>query len=244
MFGFIIIRHANSKKSDYYWKECYTSIRKFYDNPIVIIDDSSTFLNENIVLTNCTVIYDKEHKGAGEILPYYYFHKLKPFDTAVIIHDSVFIQRKIDFCTENATFLWTFEHTWDYSVADSFAKLCEHIKNKDEIVELYNKPSEWIGCFGVMSVITWDFLDKMNEKYNILGLVDHIKNRDERCALERLFGVVVQAIATAEVTAAATVTALTYFGEVHRYINWGTTFFDYLTNDYSNYPIMKVWTGR
>ena len=50
--GFIIIRHVNSKISDYYWKECYTCIRKFYDNPIVIIDDSSNkeFLNENIFL--------------------------------------------------------------------------------------------------------------------------------------------------------------------------------------------------
>ena len=56
--GFIIIRHVNNKITDYYWKECYTCIRKFYDNPILIIDDSSNkeFLNENIFLKNCTAL--------------------------------------------------------------------------------------------------------------------------------------------------------------------------------------------
>ena len=29
-FGFIIVRHVNSKQTDYYWKECYTCICLWY----------------------------------------------------------------------------------------------------------------------------------------------------------------------------------------------------------------------
>ena len=66
--GFIIIRHVNSKISDYYWKECYTCIRKFYDNPIVIIDDSSnkeffvTSMLENVfsLFFACTIASSEE----------------------------------------------------------------------------------------------------------------------------------------------------------------------------------------
>jgi hypothetical protein len=40
--GFIILRHVNSEESDHYWKSAYESIRKYYSNPIVIIDDNSS----------------------------------------------------------------------------------------------------------------------------------------------------------------------------------------------------------
>ena len=39
--GFIILRHVNEKEHDNYWKTCYRTIRKFYNNPILIIDDNS-----------------------------------------------------------------------------------------------------------------------------------------------------------------------------------------------------------
>jgi hypothetical protein len=124
--GFIIVRHVNSKITDYYWKECYSCIRKWYTDPILIIDDSSNkeWLTENIQIDNCQTIYDTENKGCGELLGYYYFHKLKPFDSAVIIHDSVFIQRKVDFClNENMRFLWTFIGQWDHELEKYYNEL-------------------------------------------------------------------------------------------------------------------------
>lgn len=237
MLGFIIIRHVNSKITDYFWKECYTCIRTYYDNPIMIIDDSSNeYLNENIILTNCTVIYDREHKGAGELLPYYYFHILKPFEKAVIIHDSVFIQSKIDFDTENITFLWSFGHQYDSSISHLIPDLCNNLLHPQEIIDLYNQPSLWKGCFGVMSVITWDFLELMNKKHNIIGLLSHIKNRANRCTLERVFAVI--AYNTAPIK------NIPIFGDIHSYIKWGITFMEYVMNDYRQYPIMKIWSDR
>ena len=237
MFGFIIIRHVNNKISDYYWKECYSCIRKFYNNPIIIIDDSSNkeFLNENIFLKDCTIIYDTEYKGAAELLPYYYFHKLKPFDTAVIIHDSLFIQTYINFdINENIKYLWSFKHTYDDEIFHLIHDLCTGLVHDQELLEFYNKKTLWDGCFGVMSVIKWEFLDKINERHQIFRMLLKLKNRENRCALERVFAMIAQ----------FNDTSTTYFGDIHSYIKWGISFSEYLTNDYSSYPVIKIWSGR
>jgi hypothetical protein len=43
------------------------------------------------------IVLESQHKGRGELLPYYYFLKNKFFENAVIIHDSVFIHKRIQF---------------------------------------------------------------------------------------------------------------------------------------------------
>lgn len=240
--GFIIIRHVSNKLTDYYWKECYSCIRKFYDNPIVIVDDSSNreYLTENIVLQNCTVIYDRDHKGAAELLPYYYFHKLKPFDTAVIIHDGVFIQSKIEFelgAEEGFRFLWSFVHYWDDEIFEHIRSLVTSLSNHEELLDLYSRKSEWVGGFGVMSVIRWDYLKRVNERHRMFeGLLPRIKSRMSRHALERCFSLV---MCGNEVTVKDGL-----FGNIHAYIKWNTTFHEYLDGKLSKYPIVKVWTGR
>ena len=241
VLGFIISRHVNSKITDYYWKECYTCIRKLYDNPIMIIDDSSNkeFLTENIALTNCTVIYDREYKGVGELLPYYYFHKLKPFDSAVIIHDSIFIQKHISFEMEekeSVRFLWTFKRVWDNGIFNLIDELCMDLFNYYELMELY-KTSGWHGGFGCMSVIKWDFLDTINRKHKLFDtMMFKIRSRDYRSALERVIPLVCfyndPSIKNS------------FFGDIHDYMRWGTNYTDYLTQDMSSYSIVKVWSGR
>jgi hypothetical protein len=43
-YGFVMTRHANSEKTNRYWNECYTCIRKFYPkNTVIIIDDNSDY---------------------------------------------------------------------------------------------------------------------------------------------------------------------------------------------------------
>jgi len=239
--GFIIIRHVNNKITDLYWKECYTCIRKFYNNPILIIDDSSNraFLNENIHLTNCTVIYDHEHKGSAEFLPYYYFYTLKPFDQAVIIHDSVFIQSNVSFelnTTEDIRFLWSFPHYYDDEIFHLIKDLCTDLPQTDSLLSLYHKKSEWLGCFGVMSVIKWTFLDKLQQTHKIFDIMlPKITKRDNRHALERVFALLAYHNTSSHNS---------LFGDIYNYIRWGVTFTEYLQQDFSSYPVMKVWSAR
>lgn len=240
--GFIIIRHVNSKITDYYWKECYNCIRKFYDNPIIIIDDSSdkNFLNENIFLKNCSIIYDTNYKGCAELLGYYYFYKLKPFDTAVIIHDSIFIQNRIDFqldSYENCKYLWTFSHQFDYEIRDIIEDELKLFPQKEDLIQLLHAPQIWNGCFGIMSVIRWSFLNDMNSFYNLFNiLLPKINTRHYRHGIERALAILITYFDKKQ--------ANNFFGDIHKYINWGLSFQEYLTMNTNNYPIIKIWTGR
>jgi hypothetical protein len=233
--GFIILRHVNSEKTDNYWKNSYNKIRKYYNNKIIIIDDNSDnyYLREDILLNNCQII-KSEFKGAGEILPYYYFNKLHPFEKAVIIHDSVFFECKIivedikDFIP-----LWHFEnYSKEFNILNKLTKLT----NSNAIIDIYNK-GQWNGCFGAMSIINWDFLNMLENNHQLLSnLITEIKNREDRMSFERVISIVSQYYINNKICG--------LLGSIHNYCNWCTTYEDYLNNKIKNLPIIKVWTGR
>lgn len=237
MLGFIIIRHVNNHLSDFYWKECYTCIRKWYDNPIMIIDDSSSkeFLIENLALVNTTVIYDTTHPGAAELLPYYYFHLLHPFDKAIILHDSVFLQQRLNVSPEPVQMLWTFPHHWDDEIFHLIDALLVGLPHYKELLSLYWQKSKWDGCFGMMCSIDWTMMDSLNRNYQLWDtLLPKITKRENRMALERVLGLLIAH------HYGHTPTSL---GDIHSYMKWGLTFPEYLTND-KLLPLMKVWSSR
>jgi len=260
-FGFIIIRNVISEKTNLYWQECYNCIRKYYNNLIIIIDDNSNeeFIKNTIVLENCNII-KSEYNGVGEILGYYYYYKYNFFNNAVIIHDSVFINKKINFdLNENIKFIWHFSHEWN--TIDQEINLLDKLLNYDEnnLVEnnldqnnLYEKllnfyhKKLWNGCFGIQSFISYNFLKVIFEKYKLYNLKNIIKNRNDRMNLERIFGL----ICTYENN--NLIENPSFYGKIHHYIHWGYKFDMYLidkSNDNTNnkldkYDIIKVWSGR
>jgi len=242
-FGFVMIRHVCNEISDLYWKESYHCIRKWYpETPIMIVDDSSKkeFLKEDIELTNCTVIYDTTHKGSAELLPYYYFHLHHPFEKAIIIHDSIFIQRYIDFteaANEPCRFLWTFPHYFDEQIVDAITEVCSSLRQASYFMNRYHDKNAWSGCFGAMSIIQWDFLDHINQTEDLFAnWLPRITTRHYRHALERCISVVLTQYCPNMKEA--------MFGDIFKYIRWGVTFDEYKVNDCSAYPIIKVWSSR
>jgi len=238
-----MIRHVNSKQTDYFWKECYTCIRKWYTEPILIVDDSSDplFLNDNMNLVNCQIVYDTDHKGCAELLGYYYFELIRPFETAVIIHDSVFIQKRVDLLNDLKGMkpLWTFPRHWDHELNDYYYDLCKDMPMYGDIIRLYHG-GKWEGFFGLMSVIRWDFVKRLKE-YGLFTVMDKIRGRDSRSAMERILGFLAYYVADS-----ADSVNPSMYGEIHSYLPWGGTFLDYLrdsTNSNSK-DIVKVWTGR
>ena len=98
-FGFIITRHVTSETTNKYWNHSIKLINTFYQNvSIVIIDDNSNpeFVKPFYNFNNVEII-ESEFVGRGELLPYYYYIKNKFFENAVILHDSVFLHKKINF---------------------------------------------------------------------------------------------------------------------------------------------------
>ena len=244
-FGFIIVRHVNSEKTNKYWIEAYRSIRKYYNNKIVIIDDNSdyNFVNYNseyIDIINCEFI-QSEYNCRGEILGYYYYHKYNFFEKALIIHDSVFIQKYINFDKyDNVKFIWHFESKWFDETEETH--LIKHLNHSNDLLKHYNNKECIHGCFGVQSVITYNFLNKIHEKYNFFKLLDYVDTRKLRMDIERVFALI--CINECEQLKFEP----SIFGIIHNYMRFGYTYDEYCndkkTYNLHNYEIVKVWTGR
>jgi hypothetical protein len=243
MIGFIIIRYVNSEKTNLLWQECYKCIRKYYDNKIIIIDDNSdtSFLTQLDMIG--VEIIQSEFPKRAELLPYYYFLKHAWFDNAVILHDSVFIQSPIKFDKYNK-FLWHFvSHEWDNIYGEM--EVIGNLKNSGDILNLYSEKERWFGCFGVMSVITYNMIHDINSKYNFFSLLSVIKSRPKRMMLERIFA------AALWYEASLTMDNCSYFGNIQAYCNWGFneayTMENYILDRDAGkitLPIVKLWSGR
>lgn len=251
-FGFIITRHVNSEKTNRYWNHNVKLLRTLYPfRKIVIIDDNSNYeyVKPEFEYKNLQVI-QSEFPGRGELLPYYYFLKFKFFKSAIIIHDSVFFHRRInfeDFYDLNVVPLWFFYP--DRENVENTKRILRKLKNsiaiEDKISNTTNilglTSDKWYGCFGVQSYINLNFLERIEQKYGISNLISSVKCRADRCCLERIFG----AIFFTETPKLLARKSL--FGNIMTYETWGYTFDQYMDNlKKGTIPksVVKVWTGR
>jgi hypothetical protein len=234
--GFIILRHVNNKRTNQYWQKCYDCIRQFYpENTILIIDDNSNYLYISDKALYKTIIINSEYHQRGELLPYYYYLKNNLFDTAVIIHDSVFIQHHINIQVKTYKILWGFDHHWENNVNEELTMMSV-LNNNQELLDFYNDKTHWKGCFGGMSIIAHNYLTRINAKHDISKLLDVVINRDKRGCFERVIYCLLQKEFQTE----------SLFGFIDQYMVWGTTFEMYNDNKYlyAHLPMIKVWTGR
>jgi len=256
-FGFIVTRHINSETTAKYWIECYECIRRFYNHRIIIIDDNSLaeFVTEHPTV-NCEII-SSEFPQRGELLGYYYYYKLHPFDKAVIMHDSVFIQQLVDFNSHgNVRFLWDFKHTWnspENEITMLHHMLSENHGNTFYKLLMFYLEKRWKGCYGAQSVIRHTFLDTLVQKYSLIRLLDCIKTREQRMAFERIFGLL---CSYEQVEQDIEMTDFSVFDDIHDYtyhLTRNNKRYDYTYGEYLQdkenrtiemYPIVKVWTGR
>jgi hypothetical protein len=253
-YGFIMTRHVNSEKTNNYWNQSIKCIRRFYPNiKIVVIDDNSNydFVKAEHEYKNIEII-QSEFKGRGELLPYYYFCKNKFFDNAFIIHDSIFIHKRIDFDRLkdiDVLPLWHFNP--DKENLHNSLQLVSNFRNQfllyknltlSEITILGRRP-EWYGCFGVQSYINHNFLVRISNKYNLFTLLNKVKSRPDRCCLERIFGLIFH------LESGITQKYKSLFGNIHHY----NSAFDYTYDKYKDdltvkkklpKGIIKVWSGR
>ena len=138
--------------------------------------------------------------------------------------------------------LWFFYN--NNSELSNITRIAECLKNNKIIkkeINNWNKNS-WLSCFGAQSIISHDFLLMLNDKYCLTNLIDVVKNRSDRCALERIMGIIYY-IETNKIT--------TCFGEINK-TNIRSQLNDYTFNEYITSfnkgiilsPVVKVWSGR
>jgi hypothetical protein len=251
-YGFIITRHVNSEKTNKYWNHNIKLLKRLYPTTkIVIIDDNSNydFVKTEHDLTNVQII-QSEFPGRGELLPYYYLLKHRFFENALIIHDSVFIHRKINFDKlrgVNVLPLWFFHS--DTENIENTKRIIRSLRNYPYLEQMLvkqtlvlNMPQDkWFGCFGVQSYINLHFLESIERKYGITNLVHSVHNRADRCCLERIFG----CIFFTECKPIIKIKSL--LGNIMKYQSWGYTYDEYmehLKKGTIQRNVIKVWTGR
>ena len=252
-YGFIITRHVNSEKTNKYWNQCIKLIRTFYPSKqIILIDDNSNphFLKSEHEYSNITYI-QSEYPGRGELLPYIYYLQYKWFPSAVIIHDSLFVHSTIRFELFNTPILPLWHHKYDKENISNIIRIASSLTNNSAILnKLTSNNINILGlnkdtfnlCFGCQSFIKLEFLEKLQHKYKISNLIHVVRNRKDRCALERVMGL----LFCQEYPKLINIQSL--FGDIltkHRCKFYN---FDEYIRDFNNnklrYPFIKVWTGR
>lgn len=252
-FGFIMTRHVTSEKTNKYWNQNVKLLRILYPfRQIIIIDDNSNyeFVKPDYEYKNVLTI-KSEYQGSGELLPYIYFLRNKWFTNAVIIHDSVFFHKRIPFhkITEPVIPLWHFQY--DKENLPNLLRIARGLKNNYHIVQRLtnsmnnilgmNSNNDFVCCFGVQTFINHQFLNILENKYNFSNLVHFVKNRSDRCAMERIMGL----LFTLEYPKIMKYKSL--LGNIHKIGNWGYTYDQYEENFHKNKVVkvvVKVWTGR
>ena len=251
--AFFITVHATDLRTEQYWKESYTCIRKFHPTTLVIlIDDNSPFLiDENFSTTNCLKVKSK-YPGKAEILPYYYFLKLKPAKKAIFLHDSVFINSQIKVeDVETYQPLWSFATPHPAHDEYGVKNFLKEMRNHSRLIDFFEHADSFKGaCFGSMSIISWAFLSSIDKEFNVISVaIRLIDGLYDRMTLERVLGYVFT-------TADQSRTSL--YGDIFQWchsISLGAKhprppcnlfWEDYQVEKeyYKTYPIIKVFTGR
>lgn len=259
-FGFILTRHVNSELTNKYWNECVKCIRRFYPNEkIIVIDDNSKqeYIKADFEYNNVEIV-QSEFPQRGELLPYYYFHKFHYFDNAVILHDSVFIHKKIAFellekSRINVFPLWHFEKYKGHN-PNNTKRIASYLKNNRYVLSKINNeqasslnfnfvssPNNWNGCFGCQSFINYNFLTFLQNKYKLFNLLHVVKKRNDRCSLERIMGILFY-IEYPKICSQGSI-----LGSIFNYGIWGYTYHSYCNDKQMNkitLPIIKVFSGR
>lgn len=261
-FGFIMTRHVNSHLTNLYWNQNVRQLNTLYPEcSIVIIDDNSNYdyVHSTEEHKNVQVV-PSEFPKRGELLPYYYLLRDKYFPNAVILHDGVFFHQRIPFerfadAGLKVLPLWHFRA--DTENSQNTKRMVRALHNNHRLIQYLNPShssqvlkllgkldtdTHWVGCFGVKSYISLDFLEKIEAKYAITQLIPTITCRADRCCLERIMG----CIFSIEFLNKCKHPSL--MGDILQYQpKWGYSYQEYIADlerRKIKTPIVKVWTGR
>jgi len=237
-YVFVILRNIQKTNDNDLWLACYHSIRQFYTNQIIIIDDNSSVNTVNGKLVN-TEIIQSEFNGAGEILPYYYFNKEKWADTMIFMHDSMVLHRLFtdEELDHEVVFHWHFKETNEVVTKKTLSLLASITKSKE--IEEFAKSNTWIGAFGCSGIIDYTIVSMLEEKYKISKLVTVIRTRKQRELVERILGILLSFEKK----------VVSNFGDILNYPykfetnNLQTSLYNISQVNY-NTAIVKLWRGR
>ena len=107
-----------------------------------------------------------------------------------------------------------------------------------KIEECYDA-QKWYGCFGIQTIIKYEFIETLEKEFNIFKLLDYIDNRQKRMNFERIFSVLCVLLKE------DLFNAKSIYGNIKEYIKWEYTFKEYLEEKNNlDLDFIKTWNGR
>jgi hypothetical protein len=203
-------------------------------------------------LDNIIFINSDCPKGCSEFLGYYYYYKYRWADHAIILHDSFWIQTPIpnlDSVLESNVdikFLSHFNTRYNHHNFQLEMDIIHQLKNPIELVSFFHQLDLCnIGCFGIQSCISYSFLEKLQERFEIMNWIKVVQDREKRMCLERVFGAVILFIYP------NLKTDISFYGDIiYDYVEKyeHTNYVYYLENKekirLENRPFIKIFSGR
>lgn len=241
--GFIVLRCVRQKAHDRYWLHCVEQIQKFHQEPILIIDDNSTpELLSECLFENVEII-QSEFPGNGEILPYYYLFKTHCFERAIILHDSMFLQKPFEYNDQLPyQFLWYFPSSAK-DLPHMEREMLQLLSNPTKLLEMHADLSKWVGCFGACTSITWEFLDVLQLEHNLFDNIFKTQgSRAKRRCFERVLAIL--CIGHCDYGREEISTYGLVFNHPRYYQLNFDQYLDSKENLQKNAKIIKVWSGR
>lgn len=260
--GIVILRCMKKPVHMWYWHTCVHRIRAVHPTmPVVIVDDHSdpdmraACIPIEGTIPHLTVIESDLQAGAGEILPLYYMFTKRLFETALVIHDAMFLNQPIPesiaLHTPGFRFLWHFSSNFRHEEATMQTMGALSSETQKEIMRVYNNGGEWLGCFGTAMYVTLDALDSIETRFSgITKLAATVNTRSMRSGLERVIPLMLMIINDDKSSTTGVYSKCEYsvFGDIflNHPMPFKLTFENYMQNTgtFKNRPVVKVWSER
>ena len=130
------------------------------------------------------------------MLAYYYFHQMKIADTAIILHDSFWIQAPIpsleDFRNDpHFRIRYLLHFAIGHHDLHQETVLLKTLRDSEPILHQYHQfPLVKYGCQGMQSIISHRFITELQEKHRVFDLLPFIISRYHRMSMERVFAAI------------------------------------------------------
>jgi hypothetical protein len=218
-YGFIVAACLRNESHTTSLKNCIESIKLKEESPkIVVVMDftSSKVYVDQIVSTYPDVIFELETRHVpADMLLLHYFKEKKYFDVAITLQDSMRLKKKLPIPTNpEIDYLWYFtNHRVHWSIIEeprTEFNISKGIKTHDDLNHYiidnvlessefrkycqvtYNNKEHWSGCFGCCCIISYEFLEKLDEKTKLINLMYNMTSNRLRRSIESLFSLACQ----------------------------------------------------
>lgn len=217
VLGFIISTSVREEKHLVCLDETIKHIKNYYPkNKIILIDDGiDSYDITKIYSDDDTInVIKTKIKGTGEHIKYKFFKETDFFDTAVMLCDKSFLQKKIENAEKmdikfishfsNHRFHWDTikEPQTDYNIKHNIIShtdlirhtiLKDYTQNKDFqkfALEKLIKKNEWVGMLGANSIISKKTMIDMDNKVNFIETFSKVNTNRDRRAIESILALI------------------------------------------------------